>query len=142
MHLRFGGGLMLSKKHYDKMAEIIANEPTGNHTTQNAIHAAFMKLIEAFPNPRFDRQRFNEACKPHEIQEGAIMIEYIPNTQYSGSPYPLQISVAEHPNTFEIYARERFIGKEDPEYRESFVWRLHTFHSWESLRDMVGRGDD
>jgi|TARA_R100000084_G_scaffold104959_1_gene61993 hypothetical protein len=133
---------MLSKKHFNKMAEIIANEPTGNHATQNAIHAAFMQLIEAFPNPRFDRQKFNKACKAHEIHEGAIMIEYIPNTQYSGSPYPLTVLRAEHPNSFEIYARERFIGKEDPDYRESFVWRSYTSYSWEALRDMLAVADE
>ena len=133
---------MLSTKHFNKMAEIIANEPTGNHATQQAIHAAFIQLIEAFPNPRFDRQRFNKASKAHEVKEGQIRIEYIPNTQYSGTPYPVQISVAENPNDFEILARERFIGKEDPDYRESFVWRLHDVRSWEDLRDMVGCGEN
>jgi hypothetical protein len=78
MHLRFGGGLMLSTRHFNKMAEIISrfNEDThttiDHFTTQEAIYESFMELIEAFPNPRFDLDRFDKASNLSKETRTAI----------------------------------------------------------------------
>jgi|TARA_B100000073_G_scaffold222195_1_gene185027 hypothetical protein len=54
---------MLSRRDFNKMAEIVANHPSKDYAIQQAIHDAFYQFIMAFPNPAFQSRRFTKACK-------------------------------------------------------------------------------
>ncbi len=53
---------MMSRKHYEQVAEILRKFPFGTSEASQAVLArAFAEMFSA-DNPRFDRERFYIAC--------------------------------------------------------------------------------